>query len=132
MDTNRYSSIKNALEALERGVTTPDTQEVALPPTAELRRRIEALAALPDQVERLKQGQGEMLTLLRDLVATVERLQQKQEEVNTNPPFEDTRATLGELEEQRRMNTYLKGELERRDSEAEVVKRPWWKFWRQK
>jgi hypothetical protein len=38
--------------------------------------------------------------------------------------------TLAELEEQRRLNAYLKGEIVRRDMEAEKVKRPWWQFWR--
>ena len=28
-----------------------------------------------------------------------------------------------------RRNKYLMGELERRDSETEKVKRPWWKWW---
>ena len=37
--------------------------------------------------------------------------------------------TLAELEEQRRLNAYLKGEIVRRDLEAEKVKRPWWKWW---
>ena len=37
--------------------------------------------------------------------------------------------TLTELEEQRRLNAYFKGEIVRRDLEAEKVKRPWWWRW---
>ena len=104
---------------------------MALPPTAELRRRIEALAVLPERVDNLVQSHNEMLTLLRALAATVERLEQKQETLD-NPENESEHNILAELEEQRRLNAYLKGEIVRRDLEAEAVKQPWWEFWRRR
>ena len=72
VDTNRYSSIKDALEALERGVTAPDKRLRS--PVAELRRHIEALAVLPAQVDELTQAQAQAFALLQGLASTAERL----------------------------------------------------------
>jgi hypothetical protein len=50
------------------------------------------------------------------------------------PSKEDTKAAYVEEMEQvhadlERRNHYLMGELERRDAEANKVRRPWWKWW---
>ena len=91
-----------------------------------LREGVEAPAPVKvensEVLDLSEEARGTLAALLRDELRAIIR-----EELATARQLEELDA---ELEEQRRMNTYLKGELERRDKEAEKVSKPWWKLWR--
>ena len=66
------------------------------------------------------EARGTLAAILRDELRVIVR-----EEFAAARQLEEPTA---ELEELRRMNAYLKGELERRDKETAKVEPPWW-FW---
>ena len=77
------------------------------------------IQALRGEVAALREDNG----MLRQQLKALEPAKEVEAEDVVDPE------TLAELEEQRRLNAYLKGEIVRRDLEAEKVKRPWWKWW---
>lgn len=101
--------IKSVREALEQPFESIETELETLP---------------------RKLGSSEALELvlveLRDLRAQVAALQERQLEV--------PREQNAELEEQRRLNSYLLGELQRRrgEEDTETSKRRWWRFWKRR
>jgi hypothetical protein len=116
VDAKRYGSIRDALEALERGEVAPEASPPAVPPADELRRRVEALAALPGQLGELEARQAEALTLLRDLLAKVERLEQ----------------TVSEQQRESLEKQAAELRASARDDEKPALQPPRWQFWRRR
>lgn len=104
-------TVEDALRTLDlaptKGVTDVQT-------TLDAKDLLSLLERLADANEQLAQE----VVGLRAEVAEVQRAQ-------LEPPTKDR----SELEETRRMNTYLLGELERRAAVAAPSRRPWWLFW---
>ena len=118
-----------------------------------LREGVEAPAPVKmessEVLDLSEEARGTLAAILRDelraiireeVAAAVERLEEQNrvlhEEIMALEPAKEVVAvdvadpeTQAELEEQRRLNAYLKGEIVRRDLEAEAVKRRWWKWW---
>ncbi len=107
VDAKRWPSIKDALEALERGEEAPEPAPLATPPAAELVSRIEALATLPGQVDALAERQAEALELLRHLADTVTK---------QSAAIERLEAKLERAEA-------------RQHDEQPVKRRAWWRWW---
>ncbi len=104
-ESGQAVSLEQALLMLREGVEAPTPARVE--------------AGVQDLSE---DARGSLATLLRDELRTIIR-----EELAEARRLEGPTA---EVEELRRMNAYLKGELERRDEEkAAEVGRPWWKWW---
>ncbi len=114
---NKAPSIKAALELVRYGDASEVLERLEQPSFEE---------AVLDRLERLTkavEGLQEHNRVLQEQLRALEAPAQEKEATDSDPE------TLAELEEQRRLNAYLKGEIVRRDLEAEAVKRPWWKWW---
>lgn len=115
VEAERYRSIKEALEALDKGVDIDVATELATPvrePTPEaLGVLLQEIRSLQDRLEAVERLEAEVRALRRQLEAPKD--------------------TSGSEPELARMNAYLLGELERRRLEGEREKRskPWWRFW---
>lgn len=107
------AGIKEALAGLESGKTAaPEALTVTLPR--------DALGVLLKEMQSMR----EQLEGLQRLEARVEALQRQLE-----APRGETDGDA-KLAEQRRLNQYLMGELERRSQlESEAPRRPWWRWW---
>ena len=106
-------SLEQALLMLHKGVEAPAPVKVENSEVLEL----------PEE------AQGTLAAILRDELRVIIREELRtvmREELAAARQLEEPTA---ELEEQRRLNAYLKGEIVRRDLEAVKVKRPWWKWW---
>ena len=145
------SELQRVYGALDLGATGDDTlQNVALQQSATvqsdaetevLRLKLEYAERERDtEKERRERAEHEVERLLsivefhaRQLAApqkAPEEPQAAQVDINQEVPQSVADPeVVSELEEQRRLNAYLKGEIVRRDLEAEAVKRRWWKWW---
>lgn len=113
VEAGRYRSIRDALEALVKGVDVDVATELATPAQ---QPPPQALGVLLQEIRSLQQH-----------LEAVERLEARMEEMQRQleAPKDDT-----ELVEQRRLNRYLMGELERRSKlESAAPRRPWWWWW---
>jgi hypothetical protein len=84
---------------------------------------------LVHEVQTLRQQLAMQQAMIEELHAKLDNITKALEPGKEAEAGSSNSETLAELEEQRRLNTYLKGEIVRRDAEAEKVKRPWWKWW---
>lgn len=115
VEAERYRSIKEALEALDKGIDIDVATELAVPVQVPLP---EALGVLLEEIRSLQ----ERLEAVDRLEAEVRALRRQ---------LEAPKATSGSEPELARMNAYLLGELERRrlEDEAKTERRSWWRFW---
>lgn len=128
VEAERYRSIKEALEALDRGVAdvvvelAPQVQ----PPLPE------ALEVLLDEIKTLN-ARLAAYEQLEARLASVERLEEEVRAMRQQLEAPKRIAVIdnSQADELRWMNGYLLGELERRRLEGErnQKKYQWWKFW---
>ena len=128
--THPGETVEGALRAVLGLEVEP--QEVESEPTEQAAPRLTVEAFRRELEQALKPVLAELQTLreeneeLREAVQGLRALpgpSEASEGAVSDPE------TLAELEEQRRLNAYLKGEIVRRDLEAERVNKPWWKWW---
>jgi predicted RNase H-like nuclease (RuvC/YqgF family) len=133
-------SLELALELIAKGdaeVSTVLTR--ANGPTFEeaVIARLEALTrAVEAQTDRIKALEAENAAMYGKLKALTPPSDTQpgdkaayvaeMEQIHTDKELEEERMRVKELN---RRIEYLQGELERRDSQAQQVKRPWWRRW---
>jgi hypothetical protein len=116
----RAATLEQAFRLLSEADGVPE----ALQPLAPTSQDVLVL-----EVQSLRQQLAMQQAMLEELHTKVDGLTKALE-----PPkaeASDDGREAGKLGELLRMNSYLKGELDRRDNEkAAEVGRPWWKLWR--
>lgn len=127
VEMERFRSIKEALEALDKGLdlnlATDLATDLQASPTPE------TLGVLIEEIRRLHNRLEVAERAERKLEEVGERLANLERQLEAPKDYGNREA---ELEEQHRLNQYLHGELERRRLEAErtPTRRPWWRLWR--
>lgn len=121
MHAGRAGSIKDALIAAAEGVEAP-AGSLSAPGGSHIQGI--ALEMLAQRFETIEQDNREIKVQLRQLLELNQQFSRQ---------LEAPREQNAELEEQRRLNTYLLGELQRRRGEEEDTrtrKRAWWQVWK--
>jgi len=122
LHSGRADSIKNALMAAAEGVE-PSVESISIPSTGGVQAA--AWSALAQRFQELERNNEEMKGRLQELLELNRALARQLE-----APKDDHARDI-ELREQRRLNQYLLGELERRSKlDMETPRRrTWWRWW---